>query len=149
MISVNVNNNYVENAERSLVNNNDLYNVSSPEGIITPYDESIQAEANDKSKCVKCYCGKSCKGLGGLQAHQIHCHIRDVSDLNELFASDPEDNNSDIEVEPDLETQQVHDKYEIKHDSNYPKQNMNGKQQTNISRLKLIVQRKSQILNSN
>ena len=32
-----------------------------------------------------CYCGKECKGLRGLKAHQRSCHVVDIPNIKELF----------------------------------------------------------------
>ena len=32
-----------------------------------------------------CYCGKKCKGLHGLKAHQSSCHVVDIPNIKELF----------------------------------------------------------------
>ena len=33
----------------------------------------------------ECYCGKLCKGLGGLEVHQRSCKVLDLPELREMF----------------------------------------------------------------
>ena len=41
-------------------------------------------EYNDPHRFT-CYCGKKCKGLCGLKAHQHSCHVVDIPNIKELF----------------------------------------------------------------
>ena len=46
--------------------------------------ENTLQEHNDPHRFT-CYCGKKCKGLHGLKAHQRSCHVVDISNIKELF----------------------------------------------------------------
>ena len=46
--------------------------------------ENALQEHND-SRRFTCYCGKKCKGLCGLKAHQCSCHVVDIPNIKKLF----------------------------------------------------------------
>ena len=46
--------------------------------------ENTLQEHNDPHRFT-CYCGKKCKGLHGLKAHQHSCHVVDILNIKELF----------------------------------------------------------------
>ena len=62
--------------------NNDC-NEQIPEGYETEYDQTVRDELSNNN-CT-CYCGKRCKGLRGLKAHQRSCHVSKIPDLKDLF----------------------------------------------------------------
>ena len=46
--------------------------------------ENTLQEHNDPHRFT-CYCGKKCKGLRGLKAHQRSCHVVDIPNIKVLF----------------------------------------------------------------
>ena len=113
-----------------------VVNLPSPEGVITDYDKEVQSEAHDKSKAFICYCGKNCKGIRGLRAHQRFCHIQDLPDFKELFANEPEADNhvNDINFEqPELA------KFDIKDGIKLPKSQKDWDLANNYFRTKFDV----------
>ena len=75
----------IETIDNSIVDINNQYELEAPEGILTEYDECLQREKNDSPHDVQCQCGKLCKSIRGLRAHQRFCTINDVPELRELF----------------------------------------------------------------
>ena len=65
-----------ENA--SIANTNNMVNGNNEES------ENTLQEHNDPHRFT-CYCGKKCKGLRGLKAHQRSCHVVDIPNIKELF----------------------------------------------------------------
>ena len=63
-----------ENA--SIANTNNMVNGEESENTLQ--------EHNDPHRFT-CYCGKKCKGLRGLKAHQRSCHVVDIPNIKELF----------------------------------------------------------------
>ena len=86
----------IENSSRSLVNLSDQYSLNDPEGTITECDEKLQSKENNEDDYIKCNCGKSCKGICGLRAHQRFCKINDMPELRELF------NNELVEIKDSI-----------------------------------------------
>ena len=52
----------------------------------------MQSKENNEDNYIKCHCGKLCKGIRGLRAHQRFCKINDMPELRELF------NNELVEI---------------------------------------------------
>ena len=65
-----------ENA--SIANTNNVVNGNNEES------ENTLLEHNDPHRFT-CYCGKKCKGLRGLKAHQRSYHVVDIPNIKELF----------------------------------------------------------------
>ena len=65
-----------ENA--SIANTNNMVNGNNEES------ENTLQEHNDPHRFT-CYCGKKCKGLRGLKAHQCSCYVVDIPNIKELF----------------------------------------------------------------
>ena len=55
----------------------------------------MQSKENNEDDYIKCHCGKSCKDIRGLRAHQIFCKINDMPEVRELF------NNELVQVRED------------------------------------------------
>ena len=62
----------------SITNTNNMVNGNSEES------ENTLQEHNDPHRFT-CYCGKKCKGLCGLKAHQRSCHVVDIPNIKEFF----------------------------------------------------------------
>ena len=78
-------------------------------GHLTTYDE-IQQQNKRTDNDFTCYCGKRCKGLRGIRAHQRSCVASNFGDLKALFTQSdakkkqPETNDGDEEsTKPQLE----------------------------------------------
>ena len=73
-------------------------NISSP--LLPP--ESMKVVTND-SKIVNCSCGKQCKGLSGLKAHQRSCRTIQGLHGNFLEEFDNDFNENEVECVEDIE----------------------------------------------
>ena len=47
--------------------------------------KKMQSKENNKDDYIKYHCGKSCKSIHGLRAHQKFWKINDMPELKELF----------------------------------------------------------------
>ena len=73
---------------------NDQYNGNHAHSIINeerplnvnPAEQSLNNQNNNDDCYTKeCYCGKLCKRLRGLKAHQRSCKVLDLPELREMF----------------------------------------------------------------
>ena len=96
--SVNTNNVAIERADISMVNLNDEHGNVNPEAHETNYDRDMQSTS---IVYYECHCGKKCKGLQGLKAHQRSCHITLIEEFKDLFTFDnnTEEQNGETTVE--------------------------------------------------
>ena len=68
-----------------IININNQYELEAREGILTEYDECLQRNKNHSSCYFQCHCGKICKGIHVIRAHQRFCTVSDVPELRQLF----------------------------------------------------------------
>ena len=73
------NDQYNGNHARSIINEERPLNVNSAEQSLNNQNN------NDDCYMKECYCGKLCKGLRGLKAHQRSCKVLDLPELREMF----------------------------------------------------------------
>ena len=76
----------IENPPNSLVSLNNDIDSNHGEGHLTSYDENKNKNKSDND--FTCYCGKKCKGLRGLIAHQPSCVASNLDDLQTNYADD-------------------------------------------------------------
>ena len=69
----------IETPSNSLANLNNNIEPNHSEGHLTAYDEN-QQQNKRTDEDFTCYCGKKCKGLRGLRAHQRSCVASNFED---------------------------------------------------------------------
>ena len=65
--------------------------------------DSEDREEEDEKKYIKCYCGKKCLGLRGLQAHKRACRIINIPDIKALLELPLEGDDDEEEVINEIE----------------------------------------------
>ena len=73
----------IENSSNSILNLNNDIDSNHGESHWTSFDENKNKNKSDND--FTCYCGKKCKGLRGLRAHQRSCVASNLDDLKALF----------------------------------------------------------------
>ena len=73
----------IETPSHSLVNLNNVIETNHGEGHLTTYESQLQIKRTEND--YTCFCGKKCKGLRGLRAHQRSCVVSNLDDLKGLF----------------------------------------------------------------